>query len=57
MTTCSETAPGRYQADLEFTMGGDWFILVRAELLDGRSMERKIDVPGVDVLCSDTPAP
>ena len=29
-------------------MGGDWFILVRAELPDGRSMERKVDVPGVD---------
>lgn len=52
-----EVAPGRYQADLEFTMGGDWFILVRAALPDGRSMERKIDVPGVDVLCADTPQP
>jgi hypothetical protein len=52
-----ETVPGHYRADLEFTMGGDWFILVRAELPDGRSMERKIDVPGVDMLCSDTPAP
>jgi hypothetical protein len=52
-----EVAPGRYQANLEFTMGGDWFILVRAELPDGRSMERKIDIPGVDVLCADTPQP
>jgi hypothetical protein len=52
-----EVAPGRYQADLEFTMGGDWFILVRADLPDGRSMERKIDVPGVDTICADTPAP
>ena len=52
-----EVAPGRYQADLEFTMGGDWFILVRADLADGRSMERKIDVPGVDTICADTPTP
>jgi hypothetical protein len=52
-----ETAPGRYQAALEFTMGGDWFILVRAELPDGRTMERKIDVPGVDAICGDTPTP
>jgi hypothetical protein len=52
-----EVAPGRYQADLEFTMGGDWFILVRADLPDGRSMERKVDVPGVDVLCAETPTP
>jgi hypothetical protein len=52
-----EIAPGRYQGDLEFTMGGDWFILVRAELPDGRTLERKIDVPGVDTICSDTPTP
>jgi hypothetical protein len=52
-----EIAPGRYRADLEFTMGGDWFILVRADLPDGRSMERKIDVPGVDTICADTPTP
>jgi hypothetical protein len=53
----TEIAPGRYQADLEFTMGGDWFILVRAELPDGRSLERTIDVPGVDTICGDTPVP
>lgn len=52
-----EVTPGRYQASLEFTMGGDWFILVRADLPDGRSMERKIDVPGVDAICGDTPTP
>jgi hypothetical protein len=52
-----EVAPGRYQANLEFTMGGDWFILVQASLPDGRSMERKMDVPGVDVVCGDTPTP
>jgi hypothetical protein len=52
-----ETAPGLYEANLEFTMGGDWFILVQAILADGRSMERKVDLPGVDVYCSDTPSP
>src|SRR4051794_5409845 len=25
--TAKETDAGRYQADMEFTMGGDWFIL------------------------------
>jgi hypothetical protein len=55
--TATEVATGQYQADLEFTMGGDWFILVRADLPDGRSMERKIDVPGVDTICGDTPTP
>jgi hypothetical protein len=52
-----EIAPGQYQADLEFTMGGDWFILVQADLADGRSMEHKVDLPGVDVYCSETPLP
>jgi len=28
-------------------MAGDWFILVRATLADGRSLEEKVDVPGV----------
>jgi hypothetical protein len=55
--TATEVAPGEYRADLEFTMGGDWFILVRADLPDGRSMERQIDVPGVDAICGDTPTP
>jgi hypothetical protein len=52
-----EVADGQYQADLEFTMGGDWFILVHAALPDGRSLERKVDVPGVDAVCGDTPSP
>lgn len=55
--TATEVAPGQYRADLEFTMGGDWFILVRADLPDGRSLERQIDVPGVDAICGETPAP
>lgn len=55
--TASEVSPGRYEASLDFTMGGDWFILVRADLPDGRSLERKIDVPGVDAVCGDTPEP
>jgi hypothetical protein len=57
LANATEVAEGRYQADMEFTMGGDWFILVQAELPDGRSMERKVDVPGVDLLCGETPEP
>lgn len=52
-----EVAPGDYAASVEFTMGGDWFILVRSQLPDGRSFERRIDLPGVDVLCGETPTP
>ena len=44
-----EVEPGRYEAPLEFTMGGDWFILVKATLPDGRQLERQVDVPGVQV--------
>ncbi|NOK62627.1 MAG: hypothetical protein GFH27_549333n115 [Chloroflexi bacterium AL-W] len=43
----SETAPGRYEADLDFTMGGDWFMIVRAQLSDGRTLERQIDIGSV----------
>jgi hypothetical protein len=52
-----EVEPGRYRAELEFTMGGDWYILVRAKLADGRSLEEKVDVPGVGDVCIVTPAP
>ncbi len=43
----SEEAPGRYVGTLDFTMGGDWFVLVTARLPDGGRLERKIDVLGV----------
>ena len=42
-----EVEPGRYMGTLEFTMGGDWFLLVTAKTPDGGTIERKIDVRGV----------
>jgi hypothetical protein len=42
-----EAEPGRYEANLEFTMGGDWVILVHITLPDGRELQRQIDVKGV----------
>lgn len=42
-----ESEPGRYESALEFTMGGDWVILVRLTLPDGREIERQFDVKGV----------
>jgi hypothetical protein len=42
-----EVEPGKYEAALEFTMGGDWFVLVNATLADGRKLTRKVDVRGV----------
>ena len=43
----TEVAPGRYRAPLEFTMAGDWYILVDATLSDGRTVQRQVDVRGV----------
>lgn len=42
-----EVRPGAYSGQIEFTMGGDWFILVTATTPEGKRLERKIDVPGV----------
>ena len=56
LDTAVEVAPGRYQATLELTMGGDWYIVVQATLPDGRSLEHRVDVPGVDA-SSGTPGP
>ncbi len=44
----TELGEGRYEASIQFTMGGDWFILVKANLPDGRKLERQVDVPGVE---------
>lgn len=38
---------GGYCADIEFTMGGDWYLLIDATLEDGRTLQRRVDVPGV----------
>jgi hypothetical protein len=43
----TEETAGRYRADVEFTMAGDWFILVDGKLADGRPFKKKIDVKGV----------
>jgi len=42
-----EAEPGHYKGELNFTMGGDWFVLVNATLADGRKITRKVDVRGV----------
>jgi len=43
----TETAPGRYRGKIEFTMGGDWFLLVSGELPGGGRFEKRLDIPGV----------
>jgi YtkA-like protein len=42
-----ELGSGRYQAPIQFTMGGDWIILVRINLPDGQKFEREFEVRGV----------
>lgn len=42
-----ETEPGRYQAPLEFTMGGDWIVLIQLTLSDGQKLERQFEIRGV----------
>jgi len=42
-----ETEPGRYSGSIDFTMGGDWFLLVSGKFPGGRHLDKKVDVPGV----------
>lgn len=47
MSTAEEIEPGQYSAQFEFTMAGDWFILVHLKLPDETVIERQIELPGV----------
>jgi hypothetical protein len=42
-----EEQPGRYQAQLNFQMAGDWMILLHVTLPGGKKLERQIEVRGV----------
>lgn len=42
-----DAGDGRYVAEFEFTMGGDWYLLAELRLPDGREVERRFDVRGV----------
>jgi hypothetical protein len=42
-----EIAPGQYLGPLEFSMAGDWVILIHVRLPDGRTLQRDVNVPGV----------
>ena len=43
----AEMGPGADEATLNLTMGGDWFVLIDAALADGRTLHKKVDLPGV----------
>jgi hypothetical protein len=41
------TSLGSCRAPIEFSMGGDWVVLLHIRLADGRRIERQMDVRGV----------
>jgi hypothetical protein len=43
----TEVGPGRYEALVEFTMGGDWIILIHITLSDGRKLQRQFEIKAV----------
>ena len=43
----AETKPGRYEGSLNFSMAGDWVMIVRGTLADGERLEREVSLPGV----------
>ncbi len=47
ISQATDMGHGQYEAPLEFTMAGDWFILVKTTLPGGQKFERQLDVPGV----------
>ncbi len=46
-TETTETEPGRYRANLELPMAGDWHVAVHVTLPDGRRFERQFEIKGV----------
>ena len=43
----TERGKGEYEAPLQFTMAGDWVLLVTGELPDGTAFKRQIEINGV----------
>jgi hypothetical protein len=42
-----ELEPGRYQAQVQFDMAGDWVILLHITLPDGNTVDRQFDIKGI----------
>jgi hypothetical protein len=43
----TELAPGRYEAPIIFSMGGDWVIVLHIKTREGKTFNHQVDVPGV----------
>jgi hypothetical protein len=46
-TGLTELADGTYEGRVQFSMAGDWILIVTGELPDGRRIDRQLEVPGV----------
>ena len=42
-----ERGTGEYEAPLQFTMAGDWILIVTGELPDGMPFKKQIEISGV----------
>jgi hypothetical protein len=42
-----ERGDGVYDAPLQFTMAGDWILIVSGQLADGSQIKKQIEVAGV----------
>ena len=43
----TEIEPGFYRSTLEFSMAGDWFVLVTATWSDNRELKQQFEIKGV----------
>jgi hypothetical protein len=47
LATADEQRDGVYQVRFQFPMAGDWIVLVKGVLPDGRVLTERVDVQGV----------
>jgi hypothetical protein len=43
----TEVEPGRYRANMELSMAGDWLVVVHLTLPDGSKVDRQFEIKGV----------
>lgn len=47
LAEATEVAAGTYEAEINYTMRGDWYLFFDIRLADGQTLTRQVDVPGV----------